>query len=59
MTFLLHQGNLPQYTATTLAPVCHQFIVNLKFNLKQSQSNNVTIKPIQKIHSYYYRITHC
>ncbi len=41
-TSLLYSENLPQYTATTLTSVHHQFIVKLKFKLKCSQNNNVT-----------------
>ncbi len=33
---------LLQYAATTLAPVCHQLIVKLKFRPKQAGENIVT-----------------
>jgi len=42
MIFLLHQENLSQYAAITLALVRQQFIIKLKFNLKQKKSKNVT-----------------
>jgi len=42
MQSLLHQENLSQFTITTLTSVYYQFIIKLKFNLKQSQSNNIT-----------------
>jgi len=39
---LLHQENLLQYATTTLAPICHYFIIKLNFKLKRSWNNNVT-----------------
>ena len=42
MTSLLYQENLLQYAAATLAPVCHQFLIKLEFDLKRKKSINIT-----------------
>ena len=51
MTSLLYQRNLSQYIVTTLASVHYQFIIKLKFDLKQRLKPNVINNIIDKENS--------